>query len=172
MKRTARWLTICLLSAAAAACSRYQFKLNDRVLFKPPPLFTDYTIADKGLHSCIAQTIADRKITKASQLKSLACTNAGIHKLDGIDTFTGLKAIDLDHNAITDVAPLASLPRLTELHLADNALHDVSALAALTHLEKLDLTGNTGLTCATAKSLAVSSLTLPKHCKPAPAAGH
>lgn len=169
MNRTARWLTICLLNAAAAACSGYQFKLNNHVLYNPPPVFTGYKVADKALHGCIAQTIADRKITKASQLKSLACTNAGIRTLAGIETFTDLKAIDLDHNAITDIAPLAKLTRLTELHLAHNAIRDVSALTALSHLETLDLTGNTALSCESARSLtAVSTLMLPKHCEPPP----
>lgn len=171
MNRTARWLTICLLSATAAACSGYQFRLNDQVLYNPPALFTDYTIADAALHGCIAQTIADRKITKASQLKSLACTNAGIRKLAGIEVFTGLKAIDLDHNAINDVAPLATLTSLTGLHLAYNDVRDVSKLAALAQLETLDLTGNAHLSCDTAESLtAMPSLMLPERCKsPSPA---
>ena len=88
----------------------------------------------------------------------------GIADLGGIEQLTRLEALDLSHNEITDISPLAgpprlrfldlesnriedvsplsSLKRLQVLLLADNAVEDVSALAGLDSLQSLGLTGN------------------------------
>ena len=55
---------------------------------------------------------------------------------------TGLERLDLAHNAIRDVTPLAALTNLRSLDLSDNLVESVAPLAALTNLRSLDLSYN------------------------------
>lgn len=53
-----------------------------------------------------------------------------------------LKALDLGHNALTDIGFLADLPELRVLILADNRIEDLSPLAGLRHMTYIELFGN------------------------------
>lgn len=55
---------------------------------------------------------------------------------------THLQALDLGHNAITDISFLRDLPDLKVLILACNDIRDISVLAELTQLEYLELFTN------------------------------
>lgn len=55
---------------------------------------------------------------------------------------TKLEALDLGHNAITDISFLADHPQLKVLILACNDIKDISVLAQLTELEYLELFTN------------------------------
>jgi len=57
-----------------------------------------------------------------------------------------LMALDLGHNAVTNLDFLKSLTKLKLLILGDNALTDISAITALTELEYLELFMNYDLT--------------------------
>jgi Leucine-rich repeat (LRR) protein len=59
-----------------------------------------------------------------------------------ISSLINLTWVDLDHNKITDLSPLASLTNLTFLYLQNNQITDVSPLASLTKLIWLDLQYN------------------------------
>ena len=48
-------------------------------------------------------------------------------------------ALDLGHNAITDISWIESLPKLQVLILADNQIKDLTPLASLKHLKYLEL---------------------------------
>lgn len=52
---------------------------------------------------------------------------------------TDLVALDLGHNAITDISWIESLPKLQVLILADNQIKDLTPLASLKHLKYLEL---------------------------------
>ena len=61
--------TLFVTLALLAACSNYDFTLNDRVIYTPDPLFTDYDVPDKGLRECIKEAINYNKVSYASEPK-------------------------------------------------------------------------------------------------------
>lgn len=115
-------------------CDLYQVKLNDRELYSPPVLFTDYKIPDSSLNSCIKQTIIDQKITSPEQLTNIVCTYGGIKDLSGLLRFTQLNTINLSNNAITDIKPLMFFGELKQVNLAGNPNIKCKDLEALSKL--------------------------------------
>lgn len=77
-----------------------------------------------------------------SWIRELSGAYYDIAALDGIEQLTGLERLDLAHNAIRDVTPLAALTNLRSLDLSDNLVESVAPLAALTNLRSLDLSYN------------------------------
>lgn len=162
-----RWFAPCLLAALTVACSDMDFKVNDRVVFSPRPLFSEFEIADEALRTCVEQAIADNTITAAAQLQQLNCASAGIEKLDGLATFTGLTQLKLSSNAIRNLAELGALSALQLLALDDNDIVDPVPLYPLAALQELNLAGNTGLQCPAGNAFAiVEKVRLPNHCQP------
>src|SRR5690606_32158296 len=94
-----------------SACG-YSVSVNERVVYTPPALFTDYKIADQFLARCVEQTLLDHSIHQAKDLTRLNCSSAGIKSLAGLEVFSGLQEIHLAHNALQTVAELAQLPHL------------------------------------------------------------
>ncbi|TGD72079.1 hypothetical protein E4634_15505 [Mangrovimicrobium sediminis] len=162
---------LCRLSAllvalsALAACNQYDVRVNDRVVYTPDPLFSDYAASDPALQRCLDKAISREKITSAAQLRALDCRGAGITELTGLQVFTGLRELLLADNAVSDLSPLLPLSSLEILSLADNAVSDPRPLYELLSLRSLDLSGNTGLSCPPRQDLLrVVELTLPTHC--------
>ena len=139
----------------AGACS-YSVSVNDNVVYTPEPLFADYQIADDNLRRCIEQTIADKKITSASQLTFLNCSSAGIANLAGLERFDGLEELYLASNQLKTVAPLNKLTRLKTLVLRENQLMSVAPLLGLLKLVQLDLEKNSHLDCTDVNQLAMN----------------
>ena len=151
------------------ACSDYEVKFNERPIYTPKPIFTDYRIPDSALEACIEQTITDKRVSDSGDLRVLICTNAGITSLKGLSTFSHLEQLNLAHNAIIDVQALAALPQLRQLDLSFNSIQDSGPLTTLAYLEKLNLKGNAALDCdqaARLQSISNAIITLPKHCSP------
>ncbi len=165
MRPSTAVLVLCI--ATLAACADYSFTVNERVVYRPAPVFTDYSLPDDNLAACVRQHIEDAHITAAEALKDLNCSHAGISSLEGLELFQGLVRLKLTDNAVSDTAPLALLPKLRELALDANAITSASPLLPLQTLEFLDLRKNGELACATlAPLLARSALRLqaPAHC--------
>ena len=59
MNRHLRNCTICLSLALVAACGSYDFTVNDKVVYTPDPLFSDFDVPDKALRECIREAIND-----------------------------------------------------------------------------------------------------------------
>ncbi len=118
ISRMAMLLTLPLLFLNA--CADYRFTMNDTVIYTPGGIFRGYTIADEGLRNCIAQTIEDRKISRAVELVELNCSYAGVASLEGIHTFHGLELLILSNNQVTDLSALFDLQSLGEVHLDGN----------------------------------------------------
>lgn len=135
---------ITLLTLITSACSRYTVTFNDAPVYNPPTLFSDYTITDSPLDECVTLTIKDQKLTQASQLATLRCSEVGIASLDGLEKFTHIVVLDLSRND----------------------LKNVSILHKLTHLTHINLSGNDRLVCKEASGLAekVEQIILPAHC--------
>mgnify|MGYP001812460956 FL=1 len=149
-----------------AACESYDFKVNERVVYSPRPLFTDFEVSDPALGACLEQAIADGVITSAAQLKSLNCSHAGISDLSGLSTFTGLNSLKLSSNSVRNLVELGALTSLLDLYLVDNAVIDPVPLYQLPALQVLDLSGNPKLQCpGSGAFIRLESVILPQHCR-------
>ena len=156
------------LLAFLAGCNSFDnmdVKVNERVVFTPRPLFTDYSIVDPALATCVEEAIASQRATSASELRTLRCDNAGIENLAGLDTFTALDRIDLRDNAIEDVAPLAAASAVQVLLLSNNNIVNPVPLYKKPALQQLDLRGNSRLLCPDNSAFfSIEELRLPRHC--------
>ncbi len=149
-----------------AACGSYDFSVNEKVIYTPDPLFTDFDVPDKALRECIRRAINDAKATSANEVSSLNCARAGIETLAGLSTFTELEQLTLSSNNIVDISELAALSVLQELYLDDNHVIDAVPLYQLPGLQRVDLSGNPELLCpASGSLLRVAHVTLPDHCQ-------
>lgn len=113
------------------SCANYRVTLNNNDLIEPRLLFKDFALADAALHTCVEQTISDRKIETASQLSALNCSSAGIATLQGLDIFKQLKYINLSHNKLSSVAPLLGFTALETVDLSSNPSIDCREVAVL-----------------------------------------
>ena len=148
------------------ACQGYDFKVNDKVVYTPIPLFTDFTVPDPGLDSCLKQAINDGVITAPEQLTTLDCSFAGIESLEGLAAFTGLKSVRLSANKVRNLVELAKIMTLQDLILDDNQIVDPVPLYHLSALRQLDLSGNAEMQCPKPGSFAkVATVRLPTHCR-------
>jgi Leucine-rich repeat (LRR) protein len=164
-----RHLVCCFVGPAfliLSACQEYDFKVNDKIVYTPTPLFRDYAIPDTGLNDCVNQAINDGTVTTAPQLMSLDCSFAGIESVEGLAIFTGLKALRLSANQIRNLVELSKITTLEAVYLDDNKIIDPVPLYGLVGLRDLDLSGNSNLQCPKPGSLTqVASTILPQHCR-------
>ena len=160
-------ITALILTTTLTACSKYDFRVNDAVIYDPAALFSDFALADKNLHSCVAQTILDQNITSREQLSRLICTSAGIKSLTGLATFTQLQQLNLNSNQLQTLNGIAVLSKLEVLDVSENQLIDASALLSLLSLQRLNIEDNSALSCDDLNQLMQHSqaeLKLPKQC--------
>ncbi len=160
-----RWILFALLLATSGGCSNYDLTVNEKVVYTPRPLFSDFTVTDDGLRTCIEQAIIDQQVTRPNELLVLNCSAAEIGSLDGLGLFTGLRQLSLASNQIEHLHPLAALSSLESLDLTNNRIVDPVALYELLSLRVLDLSGNPQLQCPGHNALfQLDQLILPAHC--------
>jgi Leucine-rich repeat (LRR) protein len=148
-----------------SACNGYDVKLNDKVMYSPIPLFTDFATPDQGLRSCIERAINDGVVSAPQQLTNLDCSFAGIESLDGLAIFTDLKTLRLSANKVSNLVELSKMAALEEVYLDDNLIVDPAPLFKLPALRKVDLSGNSNLQCPkTGRFEKPVALILPRHC--------
>jgi Leucine-rich repeat (LRR) protein len=166
MYHTLKKLSPIIATVLLTACADYDIKINDNVVYTPPKLLTKMRVAESALNDCMQQTVKDNKITAIEQLINLACTNAGIKNLAGLERFYKLEVLIMNDNSITDISLLNELSALKTVALANNKITDISRLSDLSYLTKVNLAGNTKLNCETTKVLVdvVDDLSLPEHC--------
>jgi hypothetical protein len=165
MTHRTRSCMTCLLALLLTACGSYDFTVNDRVVYTPDPLFTDFQVPDKALRECLREAINDQKATSANALSSLSCSEAGIENLAGLSTFTELEQLTLSSNNIADISELGALTVLQVLYLDNNQIIEAVPLYQLPTLRLVDLSSNPHLLCPVSGSLMrVSDVTLPSHC--------
>jgi Leucine-rich repeat (LRR) protein len=148
-----------MIAVLGAGCQGYSYTLNQRALFEPPPLFADYSIDDRALSDCVQQAIEDGRISSVEQLENLNCSNAGIASLAGLESFTGLRRVGLDGNALRTLSPLGTLAKLELVQARNNRLEGVDA--ALCHGgRQFALAGNALVPCADIERLRACGATL------------
>lgn len=158
-------LLLCLAMSLAAACGSYDVTINEKLVYSPKPLFSDYSFTDLALQTCLELTIRESKVSNASDVEILNCSYAGVAELEGLEIFSGVTRLKLSSNELQSVATLAALTNLEVLHLDNNQIVDLRPLLELQVLRELDLSGNPELLCTSANGLiAIETLTLPKHC--------
>ena len=146
------------------ACQDVDFKVNDTIVYSPA-LFRDFHAPDAALSNCLKQTIRDNSIAQAQLLTTLDCSHAGIEDLEGLSTFTSLRALRLSGNKVRNLVELNRIVTLEELYLDQNAIIDPVPLNQLPALRHLDLSGNPALQCPRPGSLDhVPTVILPEHC--------
>jgi Leucine-rich repeat (LRR) protein len=147
------------------ACNGYDVKVNDKVVYSPIPLFSDFSAADPGLKTCLDRAINDGVISAPEQLTNLDCSFAGIEKLDGLATFTELKSLRLSANKVSNLGELSKIITLQEVFLDDNKIVDAAPLYPLSALRKVDLSGNAALQCPkSGRFVKSATVILPQHC--------
>ncbi len=161
-------LNLFLLTLLVAGCSKYQFTVNEAVVYTPPTLFTAFTTADPRLKSCLDQAIKDSNATAPTDVKRLVCTNAGLTSLVGLEVFSEISELNIADNQLTDIAPVARLPQLKALAVNNNKLRQVPEVLLLANLTYLDLSNNSQLNCGDLKQLRQhysGELKLPAQCQ-------
>jgi hypothetical protein len=166
MSKLFRSCISCLFVLLITACGSYDVTVNERVVYTPDPLFTDFSVPDPALRECLREAINYQKATSASGLASLSCSEAGIETLAGLSTFTELERLTLSSNNIVDISELSALTVLQVLYLDNNQIIDAVPLYQLPTLRLVDLSDNPHLLCPASGSLMrVSDVILPSHCQ-------
>jgi Leucine-rich repeat (LRR) protein len=111
---------ITLVCACLSGCAKYRVTLNEQPIYTPPPLYSDFEVADEALKNCLRQTIVDQNIARVEQLTQLICRHAGVRSLQGLEKFVALEKLDLSYNELRDIAPLQDLAKLQMLKLNNN----------------------------------------------------
>lgn len=96
-------------------------------------------LADGRLDACLRS--AGAAGADPTDLRMADCRGEGIGSLAGIGAYSGLQALRLDENPVTDLTPLGDLPQLAELSLAGVQPVSLAPLAELTRLYRLSLAG-------------------------------
>ena len=163
---TLRSLLASIVIFMLGACQTYDLRVNDRVVYTPKPLFTEFEVANAALRECLEQAISDNKITAANEMVALNCSHAGIDSLEGLDSFHAITQLKLSHNTISDLSVLTRLSVLEFLYLDNNAITDATPIIQLPTLQVLDISGNSSLRCPGQGSLlGIDELILPLHCR-------
>lgn len=136
-----------IVGLVLAGCQGYEVSVNDRKIYSPLPLLTNFEVADRNLQHCLDQHIEDGHITQAQELTHLNCSHAGIRDLSGLALFSHLEALDLSDNQLIRIDELSKLGRLRYLNLANNQLTQAAPLLSLLRLAEADLRGNPTLDC-------------------------
>ncbi|WEV46391.1 leucine-rich repeat domain-containing protein [Bifidobacterium sp. ESL0690] len=80
--------------------------------------------------------------TMVNGTTSLNAAFSDIASLEGMQNFTNLRTLSLDHNQVTSLSPLAGLAHLTTLSLDYNQVTNFSPLAGLPNLTSLSVVDN------------------------------
>ena len=145
---------------------KYDVTFNDRPVYSPQRLFTDYRVSDKALGNCIEQAIEDFEIFTADGLEVLNCSDAGISSLLGLSQFANLRRLKLSNNEIRNLVELSVMTELIEVQLDGNNVIDSVPLTSLPRVERINLADNPALQCdGVAKFSSAIQITLPEHCQ-------
>lgn len=128
-------LPLSLSLVLCSACSNYNLLLNDNLLYQPPSLFLNFSLADRQLENCLVQHIEDNGISSARDLIQINCSYAGITDLEGLQLFSRIEALSLKGNPLNNIEPVFQLANLRILDISETEL----SCADLERLQSLPL---------------------------------
>jgi Leucine-rich repeat (LRR) protein len=112
----------------------------------------EVTFADSVLQTCVANSLALQNLAFLDELTILDCFRRDgpadigrIMQLDGIEVLVNLKVVNIDRSGVSDLTPLAGLPRLKRIDASSTEITSLDAIAALPELEVLILKSVAGL---------------------------
>lgn len=94
-------------------------------------------IADDQLRACL-----DNSGMTVGSVHTLVCAGKGVQSLSGLGRLPELKNINVSHNQVSDLAPLAGVKGLQVLYATNNKIASVEALAELLELNAISLRSN------------------------------
>ncbi len=163
------WTALIGLIMSSSGCNnlkKYDVTFNDRAVYSPQALFSDYRINDNALSMCIEQAIKDFEVYSASGLEILNCSDAGIKSLQGLSQFKNLKRLKLSDNNIRNLVELSVMRDLVDVQLDGNHVVDSVPLTGLPRLGQVNLSQNPALQCdGLGKFSEDVNITLPEHCQ-------
>jgi hypothetical protein len=142
-----RTATIPLFLLLAISACNHTISFNDNVIYSPNSRSDQGPLRDPGLQACLNQVLAANPEQNVTSVTLIACPDAGIRTLAGIEALTSLEQLEVSDNQISDLSPLASLINLRVLGIRSNALGDIRTLQALSILRFVSLQGNNGIPC-------------------------
>ena len=80
--------------------------------------------------------------TDMKTMTSLSAKSCGISNIQGLEYATNLVSLDLYHNKVCDIAPIAVLKKLKYLDMNNNSISDITAVSGMTNLIRLSLQYN------------------------------
>jgi len=116
------------------SCSRYSFDVNSNEIYRPPSLYTSFSVPDQALQSCLDQAIKDAGVTESQQLKNLNCSFAGVEDLTGISQFCRLQQLSLKGNKLTNIDEVVQLTHLRFLDISDNPMSECESIKQLLNI--------------------------------------
>lgn len=108
--------------------------------------------------------VLDPTPTDMLGLTFLSIGSGDIANLAGLECAVNLQRLEITHNRLSDISPLAGLDNLQTLILNNNRIGDISDLSGLTKLRYLDLHDNQGLSDISAVSGLVNLQSLILRC--------
>jgi Leucine-rich repeat (LRR) protein len=123
-----------------AACSENSNKstTNSNINHLPASESSDFTfIQDVNLRACL-----DESGMTVESVHTLVCSGKGVQSLEGMEQLPSLKNLNLSHNQLSDIEPLANLKGLQVLYATNNDIESVEALETLTELNAVSLRSN------------------------------
>ena len=163
------WIMLIGLIMNSSGCSnlkKYDVTFNERPMYSPQVLFSDYRIDDDALSICIEQAIKDFDVYSASGLEILNCSDAGIKSLLGLSQFKKLKRLKLSGNNIRNLVELSVMHDLIDVQLDGNQVVDSVPMTLLPRLKQVNLSRNPALQCdGLGKFSTDINITLPEHCQ-------
>ncbi len=121
------------------ACANYVVTFNNVTISEPKLLYQPLEILDENLRTCVSETIRSNSVTGADDLEMLSCSYAGITNLAGIQQFTQLTHIKLDHNNLVGIEHLLFLENLRLVDITGNSEVACREIAELKKLIGKDL---------------------------------
>ncbi|MEZ6078143.1 MAG: leucine-rich repeat domain-containing protein [Pirellulaceae bacterium] len=104
---------------------------------------------DKGLEAAVRYEVFAKRYNQepltADDVKNISKVEGkgkDIKSLQGLEHCVAVQLIDLENNAIADLAPLAGLKLLQSINLAHNQISSIEPLKELERVQYLQLTGN------------------------------
>ncbi len=94
-------------------------------------------IEDANLRTCL-----DESGMTVQTVHTLVCSGKGVQSLQGLQQLPALKNVNLSHNELSDLSPLAEVKGLEVLYATNNSIESVDALTELPQLSAVSLRSN------------------------------